>query len=218
MKRFYPIILFVALLSFIACTKETEYPAIQPERELSTPEKVEKELTDVLSKNWGSLSDTLSYFGANLLSKGKLKGMAPDGVYYELRVTARDTSCFSADFRIKDISWVVVNSNLFPPEISLSAFETDITIKAVNWDSSSLSVSKIKVVAPNSFLFKENSQAVLLYEDRLVGFITMEKFENTDYSNGTYLVVHYYDDPRTFTILDKGFINLLKQNLPNVFK
>ena len=51
-----------------------------------------------------------------------------------------------------------------------------------------------------------------------MGYLTWEGFENTDYSTGTYIVAHYYDDPRTFAIYDKGIVNLLKLNLTDVAK
>lgn len=75
MKRPVPIIAAVLLSVTFACNKHQELPS-PPERELSVPEKVEKELTDVLAKDWKSLADTLHYFSLNSLPD---KGEGGDG-------------------------------------------------------------------------------------------------------------------------------------------
>lgn len=212
------IIAFLAFAGFPSCNKGANQPAPPPERELSVPEKVEKELTDLLSKDWTSLADTLSYFDSTLLSKGRFKGKGPDGIYYELRITANAISEIKADFRIEDSSWVAVTGKAIPLGISLYAFETTLALKAQTQDSTSLSVSKVKAVAPNSFFSEPGHRAALFYEGLSVGFITREEFENTDYTTGTYLVIHYYDDPRTFALYDNGFAKLLKIDIKDVLK
>lgn len=208
----------IIIILALSCSKGLDKPVPPPERELSVPEKVEKELADVLSKDWKSLSDTLEYFYSTMLSKGKCKGIAPDGVFYELDIRGKDGPALEAEFRIEDSTWAAVNGNIRPLEIKLLAFDTEIAIKKELRDSTSLTVSKVKVIAPLCFLFEDRHQAPLLYEGRRVGYLTREEFENTDYSTGTYLVAHYYDDPRTFTIFDNGFANLMKQNFSDVFK
>lgn len=218
MKRIIKIIPFFIFPFIISCGQGFEEPAAQAERELSVPEKVEKEIMDVLSKDWKTLSDTLNYFDSTLLSKGRLSGVAPDGVYYELAVRKKGELGIEADFSIEDSIWVAVSGRIVPLELCFSAFDTEIAIRKEAGDSSSLSVSKIKVIAPQCFITGANHQASLLFEGRRVGFLTWEKFENTDYSTGTYIVAHYYNDPRTFAIYDKGLINLLKLNLTDVFE
>lgn len=190
----------------------------QTERELSVPEKVEQEIMDVLSKDWQTLSDTLHYFDSTMLSKGRFKGIAPDGVYYELAFRKKDEYDVDGDFSIEDSIWVAINGRTVPLGICVSAFDTEFFIREEARDSSSLSVSKIKVIAPMYFMHEENLQASLLFEGRRVGFLTWDKFENTDYSTGTYIVAHYNNDPRTFAIYGEGLINLLKMNLTDVLK
>lgn len=218
MSRAVLIIPTIIIILALSCSKGLDKPVPPPERELSVPEKVEKELADVLSKDWQSLSDTLEYFYSTMLSQGIFKGKAPDGIYYELDIRGKDDPALDATFKIEDSTWVVVNGYIRPLEINLLAFDTEIAIKKELQDSSSLTVSKIKVIAPLFFLFEGSLQAPLLYEGRRVGYLTLDEFENTDYSTGTYLVAHYYDDPRTFTIFDNGFANLMKQNFSDVFK
>lgn len=217
-KRTLVTVLSIAVLLVFSCTKGTDAPSPRPERELSMPEKVETELMEVLSYDWKALFDTLSYFNSTMLSKGEFKGKGPDGVYYELRVTAGDTSGLRADFIVEDSTWVTINGRIDPLEISLHAHETEIAIEKESRDSTSLRLSRIKAVCPDLFFLVDNRQAVLLYEGRRVGFITREEFENTDYSTGTYLVVHYDDDPRTFALYDNGFTDLLNISLLDVFK
>ena len=65
MKRPVLIIAAVLLSVTFACNKHQELPS-PPERELSVPEKVEKELTDFLAKDWKSLADTLHYFDSTM--------------------------------------------------------------------------------------------------------------------------------------------------------
>lgn len=216
MKRTLVTILSVTVLLVFSCTKGTDAPSPRPERELSVPEKLETELMEVLSHDWKGLFDTLSYFNSTLLSKGEFKGKAPDGVYYELRTTAGYTSGLQADFMVEDSTWVTVNGQTGPLELSLHALDTEIVIEKESRDSTSLRLSRIKAVCPDLFFLEDNHRAVLLYEGCRVGFITREEFENTDYSTGTYLVVHYDDDPRTFALYDNGFTDLLKISLPDV--
>lgn len=205
-------------LFIISCGKGLEEPATQTERELSVPEKVEDEIMHVLSKDWKSLSDTLSYFDSTMLSEGRFKGTAPDGVYYELAVRKTDGLGVEADFSIEDSIWAAVNWQIASREICLSAFDTEIAIRKEEGDSSSLSVSKIKLIAPMLFMFQESHRASLLFEGRRVGFLTWDEFENTDYSTGTYIVAHYNNDPRTFATYDRGLINFLKLNPTDVLK
>lgn len=150
-----PTIIILAL----SCSKGLDKPVPPPERELSVPEKVEKELADVLSKDWKSLSDTLEYFYSTMLSKGKCKGIAPDGVFYELDIRGKDGPALEAEFRIEDSTWAAVNGNIRPLEIKLLAFDTEIAIKKELRDGTSLTVSKVKVIAPLCFLFEDRHQA-----------------------------------------------------------
>ena len=181
------------------------------------PEKVEKEIMDVMSNDWKSLSDTLAYFGSTLLSRGEFKGKGPDGVYYELRTKVTYTGLWT-DFIVEDSTWASINGTIIPLRVSLHAFETEIAIKKETFDSTSLNFSKVRIESPDLFFFRSGHQAILFYEDRRVGFITREEFENTDYSSGTYIVVHYYDDPRTFALYDNGFTDFLKMSLTNAPK
>lgn len=218
MKRPYPIIASILVLCLSSCDKQGVGPSPQPERELSIPEKVEKEITDVLSKDWKSLSDTLAYFDSTMLSKGKTKGIAPDGIYYELSAAPKGDSGFEVDFKVADSIWATVNGQFIPLSLSLIACDTEMTISNEKKDSTGLSVSDVKVIAPMSFLIEENHQAPMLYKEQRVGYLTREMFENTDYSTGTYIVVHYYGDPRTFAIYDNGLCSLLKMNLGDVLE
>lgn len=218
MRRALAVIPSIIILLVLSCSKELGNPVPPPERELSVPEKVEKELMDVLSKDWKSLSDTFEYFYSSMLSKGICKGKAPDGVFYELDIKGKDGPALKAEFKIEDSTWAAVNGYIRPLEIKLLALDTEIAIKKEPRDSSSLTVSKIKVITPLCFLFDDRHQAPLLYEGRRVGYLTRDEFENTDYSTGTYIVVHYYNDPRTFSIYDKGFAKLMKNDLSDVFK
>lgn len=218
MKRAVAVITSIIILLVLSCSKRPDNPISPPERELSVPEKVEKDLMDVLSKDWKSLSDTFEYFYSSMLSKGIFKGKAPDGVFYELDIKGKDGPALEAEFRIEDSTWAAVNGYIRPLEIKLIAFDTEIAIKKELRDSSSLAVSKVKVIAPLCFLFEDRHQAPLLYEGCRVGYLTRDEFENTDYSTGTYIVAHYYNDPRTFALYDNGFANLMKQNLSDAFK
>lgn len=219
MKRSSVILLPLLILLTAACNKEQATPAPHPERELSVPEKVEKGITDVLSRDWKSLSDTLDYFGSTMLAKGKTKGIAPDGVYYEFNVKIDDVSSgLTADFKVEDSTWVSMSGKMIPLQVKLRACDTDLSIKDEQKDSLSLSVSDIKVISPADFLFKTDHEASLLYKEERVGYLTRETFENPDYSTGTYIVIHYYNDPRTFALSNNGLFDLLKKNLKNVIK
>lgn len=218
MKRSSVILLPLLVLLTAACNKEQALPAPHPERELSVPEKVEKEISDVLSRDWKRLSDTLEYFNSTMLAKGKTKGIAPDGVYYEFNVKLDDFSGLSADFKVEDSTWVSMSGKMIPLQVKLRACDTDLSIKDEKKDSLSLSVSDVKVIAPTGFVFKNNQKAPLLYKEERVGYLTREEFENPDYSTGTYIVIHYYNDPRTFALYDNGLYDLLKKNLKNVIK
>ena len=218
MKRSYLIFASILFFCLLSCSRQDAGLSPLPERELSTPEKVEKEIMDVLSKDWKSLSDTIAYFDSTMLSKGKMKGTAPDGVYYELSAKSKGKLGFEADFKVADSIWAAVNGQLEPLSLSLRACDTEIMVSNENKDSISLSVPDVKVIAPMSFLIEENHQAPLLYREQRVGYLTREMFENTDYSTGTYIVVHYYGDPRTFAIYDNGLCSLLKKNPEDVIK
>lgn len=210
MKR--ALIISMLLLSVFSCRKQ-EQPVPGPERELSVPEKVEKELADVLSKDWKSLADTLEYFDSTILSKGKRKGIAPDGVYYELRVDIGDSLDVEAVFKVQDSTWAAISGKIKPLGVTLTACDTEISIKKEKNDSSSLSVSNVEVIVPCGFLFEKGHRAHLLYEGKRVGYLTLDKFEDTDYSAVSCIVVHYYNDPRTFVLIDNGFCKLLKIRL-----
>lgn len=218
MKRTVVLILSITVLLNFSCTKGTDFPSSLPERDLSTPEKVEKEIMEVLSKDWKGLSGSIAYFNATLLSKGKFEGKAPNGVFYRLRISFDDMDSMTMSFQVEDSLWATVTGRIFPLEISLNAFDTEFTIEKETLDSTSLSFSNIKVISPDLFLFNDKHQASLLYEERRVGFISREEFENTDYSSGKYLVIHYYDDPRSFAFYDKGLCDILNKNLTDVLK
>lgn len=218
MRRAVAVIPTIIILLVLSCSKGPDNPVSPPERELSVPEKVEKELMDVLSKDWKSLSDTFEYFYSSMLSKGICKGKAPDGIYYELDIKGKEGPALEATFIIEDSTWAAVNGYIRPLEIKLLALDTEIAIKKELRDSTSLTVSKVKVIAPLCFLLEDMHQAPLLYEGRRVGYLTRDGFENTDYSTGTYIVAHYFNDPRTFAMHDNGFTKLMKQNLSDVFK
>lgn len=218
MKRTVAAILSIAVFLNFSCTKGTDIPSSLPERDLSTPEKVEKEIMEVLSKDWNGLSDTIAYFHSTLLSEGKMEGTAPDGVYYRLRISFDDMDIMTMDFQIGDSLWASAKGRFYPLEISLNALDTELTIAKEALDSTSLSFSNIKIISPDLFLFNDRHQAGLLYEERRVGFISREEFENTDYSTGNNLVFHYYDDPRTFAFYDKGLCDVLNMNLADVLK
>lgn len=218
MKRLLTIVSSIVVLFAFSCKKQQGQPEPGPERELSVPEKVEKELTDVLSKDWKSLADTLGYFDSTMLSKGKSNGTAPDGVYYELRVDIRDSSSVEAVFIVQDSTWAAVNGRIRPLLVVLTACDTEISIEKEEADSVGLSVSKVKVIAPGGFLFKKDHKASLLYEGKRVGYLTSDDFEDTDYGTVTCLVAHYYNDPRTFALIDNGFGKLLDMSLKDAFK
>lgn len=218
MKRLLAIISTVIVLAAFSCKKQQGQPEPGPERELSMPEKVEKELMDVLSKDWKSLADTLEYFDSTMLSKGKSKGTAPDGVYYELSVDVTDSSGVEAVFKVQDSTWAAVNGRIKPLGVALTACGTEISIKKESTDSVGLSVSNVDVIAPGYFLLKKDSKAALLYKGRRVGYLTLEEFEDTDYGAVTCLVAHYYDDLRTFALIDNGFCKLLKRSFRDAFK
>lgn len=218
MKRTIVIFLSITIPLIFSCTKATDIPSPRPERDLSMPEKVEKEIMEVLSKDWKSLSDTFTYFNSNLLSKGKFRGWGPDGVFYELRISSNNISSLTMDFQVEDSVWVTTKGRIVPLEISLQAFDTNISIEKETPDSTILRFSKIKAVGPDRFFLEDKHQAILLYEGRRVGFITREELENTDYSTGKYLVFHYYNDPRSFALYDNGLSDLLKLNMTDVLK
>lgn len=217
MKRLTLISAVLLLFAAPACNKQ-EQGIPEPERELSTAEKVEKEILDIASKPWKSLADTLNYFNSTMLSKGRVKGIAPDGVYYELETSIRSVSGLEASFKVRDSVWASIRGNLSPAELELDACESEITIKQEKDDSCSLSASNVKVIAPLLFFLKKGHRSALIYKNERVGWLTREEFENTDYSTGTYIVIHYYNDPRSFAIFDNGLGQLFKDNLPYVFR
>lgn len=217
MKRLSLISATLVLLTVFACRKQ-EPPPPGPERELSVPEKVEKEMTDVVSKDWKSLTDTLNYFNSNMLLKGRIKGTAPDGVYYEMDMNLAPSDSISISFKIQDSLWVKVSGSMNPVILTLTALGTDMVIKEEQADSCSLSVSNLTVIAPINFLLKNEHTASLAYKGERVGWLTREIFENPDYSTGTYVVIHYFNDPRTFALFDNGLEQLLKNNLKYVFR
>lgn len=215
MKRV--LVIFILFLSVFSCRKfEPSVPL--PERELSVPEKVEKTLVDILSKDWKSLADTLEYFGSNMLLNGKSRGIAPDGVYYELSVHLIGNYNVEAIFKVQDSIWAVVRGQIDPLEATLDAYDTEILIKKEKNDSTSLSVPNVKVILPHSFLFEKGHEASLLYDGKRAGYLTLDEFEDTDYSAITCLVVHYYNDSRTFALMDNGFYKLLIISLEDAFK
>ena len=218
MKRKAVILLSVAILLFLSCTKGTDIPSPRPERDLSTPEKVEREIMEVLSKDWKSLADTFAYFNSNLLIKRKFRGWGPDGVFYGLRISSNSITSMTIEFQVEDSIWVYANGSIIPPDINLHAFDTNISIEKVKQDSTSLSFSTIKVVGPDMFFCEDKHQSILFFEGSKVGYIILDELENTDYSTGKYLIVHYYNDPRTFAFYDRGFSDLLKLSLTNVLK
>ena len=215
MKR--ALIISIIVLSVFSCRKQ-EQPVPGPKRELSVPEKVEKELTGVLSKDWKSLTDTLDYFESAMLFKGKRKGIAPDGVYYELRVEVRDSSSVEAVFIVQDSTWVSVRGQIKPFEVILTACDTEMSVRKEKDDSVGLSVSSVEAIVPPLFLFEKDHKAPLLYEGQRVGYLSLDSFEDTDYSAVTCLVAHYYSDQRTFALIDNGFGKLLKKGLTDAFK
>lgn len=216
MKRSIILASALLLLAALSCDRRQVEPMLPPERELSMPEKVEKEILDVLMRDWKSLSDTLDYFDSTMLSKGRLRGTAPDGVYYELKIGRMDGSCIETAFMVKDSVWASVSGKLIPLELSLKACGTQMAVMKEKKDTFSISVSNIRARVPILFFFDTEHQAPLLYQDEAVGYLTRTEFENPDYSTGTYLVVNYYDDPRTFSAYDNGLGALLKKNLSNV--
>lgn len=218
MKRSILVIPALVLFLVYACDKQQTQPAPEPERELSVPEKVELEIMDILSRDWASLSDTLEYFHSTMLSEGIMKGTAPDGVYYELRLEDKSKTELEATFIVTDSTWATVNGSISPLELSLDACHTDIIIKKEQIDTCSLSASAIKVMMPIGFLATKKQQAPLIFEGKRVGYLTLDEFENTDYSTGIYLVVHYDNDPRTFSAYDNGLGSLLKNNLGYVIE
>lgn len=218
MNRIVATILSIPIFLLLSCSKETREPSPLPERTLSMPEKVEKEFADVLSKDWKSLSDTLSYFNSNLLSKGHFKGTAPDGVFYRLDFSLRSSAAVAVGFIVEDSTFVTLEGRIFPLAVSLHAFGSEIAIKRESADSLSLCISNLKVKGPILFFLNGSHQAGLLYDDERVGYITRERLENPDYSTGTYPVIHYYNDPRTFALYDRGLFDLLKTNLDNVLQ
>lgn len=211
------IFLSIAVLMAISCTKEPEIHPPLPERVLSMPEKVEKEIVEVLSKDWKSLADTIAYFNSVLLSKGRLEGRGPDGVYYGLRFSFGNNA-LTMDFQVEDSLCATIRGRVKPLELGLGAFDTEISIEKETRDSIGLRFSRVRIISPAFFISDDGHQASLLYEGSRVGFITREELENTDYSTGKYIVIHYYEDPRTFALYDKGLFDLLELNLLDVLK
>lgn len=212
------LILAVIILAVYSCDSRLEDPVSPPVRELSIPEMVEQELVDITSRDWKSLSDTLAYFDSTMLSKGITRGIAPDGVYYELVVRARTLFELDAAFMVEDSLWAKIKEDIIPFEMKLFACDTEIAIKQEKKDTCSLSALNLKVMAPLCFLTDNRHKAPLLYMGQRVGYLTLAEFENLDYSTGICLVVHYYNDARTFVLFDGGLVNLLKTDLPDAIE
>lgn len=203
------LIVSATVLLVLGCTKQQESEPL-PEREPSIPEKVEGQIVDFLSTKWQILSDTLDYFNSNMLLRGKTRGTAPDGVYYELDIDAGLKSATNISFTVADSTWVIISGSLLPLDLNIKVLGTETTIEKGQGGSTVLSVSDVKVVLPAGFLQKKDLQAPLYFEGKEVGWITWDVFENTDYSTGTYIIIHYYGDPRTFAIFDNGLDGLLR--------
>lgn len=211
------VLIFFLFFACLACNKQEGQPVPRPEREPSMPEKVEKEMREVLGKDWKSLSDTVQYFNTNLLRKGKTRGKGPDKVYYELDFRMLSINEFESVFTVEDSIMAAVNGKLKPTQLSLTALNTVLDMNKEKKDSIGVAVSNVKVIAPLRFFLDKDHRAALLFEGERVGWLTREDFENTDYSTGTYIVIHYYGDNRSFALFDNGLGEFLGNNLDYVF-
>jgi len=189
---------------FTCCEKQQDEPAPGPEREITLPEQIEKDITDILGKNWIGLADTLQYFDSTMLSQGKYKGIAPDGVYYELKVNVTDSNSIQATFTVQDSIWINAVGQILPFHLDLRACDTDFSFKRETLDTTSITADKIQVRIPVGFILSEDNQSTLLYWGQKVGYITLTEFENPDYTTGRHIIVHYYNDSRTFSYYDNG--------------
>lgn len=198
----------ILIIFFSSCEKLQDDPTPSPSRTPTLPEIVETELSDILTRNWTQLADTLEYFNTNLLSKGKFKGKGPDGVYYELDVDLGIVSKTKAKFIVKDSVWASYTGRLVPLDITVNACNTELCIKYTN-DSTTISVDNVSARVPLTFITEEGQTSPLLYKDARVGYLTMEEFENPDYDTAKSLVLHYYNDTRTFSFYDTGLVDFI---------
>jgi len=209
MKKNILVISLPLILLFTCCEKQENEPAPGPERELTLPEQIEKDLTDILGKNWNGLADTLHYFDSTMLSQGKVKGIAPDGIYYELKVKIQNLRTIQATFTVKDSIWIDATGQILPLQLDVRACDTDFRFKHESLDTTSISANKILVKVPLGFIISKNKQSTLFYQDKKVGYITLTDFENPDYTTGKYLIIHYDNDSRTFSFYDSGLSSII---------
>jgi len=188
-------------LIFLSCSKE-ESSEMKPERELSMPERVESELLSIASKGWVPLVDTLAYFHDNFIKQGKFEGIGPDKVHYELKAVLGKDSLVTLFFNIQDSTHLTAYGKLKPVTLAVKALGTEISVSKTCIDSTILNADAISVIMPDRFMTGGKGNAQLLFQNRRVGFITREAFENEDYTVGKYLVLHYYDDVRTFAFYE----------------
>lgn len=198
MKQFILHIVFSIplILAINGCAKEASDIPETP-RELSIPEKVEADLLEIASHDWLSLKDTLVYFNNNFIKNGKTKGYGPDKVYYELN-TSKTTKGVKMEFIVQDSVFVTAHGYIDPVSLQANAFNTDFTLETAESDSLSIKANTINVIAPRSFGSDPDATASLLFEGERVGYLTRETFENEDYTTSSHIVVHYYNDTRTF--------------------
>jgi len=208
MKRI--LLIIPAVLLIISCEKQQTEPEPTPKPEPTIPELVEKDLMNILSKDWQSVADTIQYFRTNIINQGKTKGTGPDGVYYELNVNFTKINNLEATFKVQDSIWVKASGQIYPLEIKVRACDTDLKIKRESGLTTSLTIEKIQAIFPDNFLIEEDIQAPLLYNSEEVGYLTRTEMENLDYTTGKYLIVHYNDDPRTFALYDGGLSSLIE--------
>jgi len=197
----YQLPLFLSIFILASCDRADD-PSENPVREKELPEKVESELLEIASKPWKPVLDTVRYFNTNLLLKSKTKGFGPDSVYYELKTELQKDRSVNMKLFVEDSCFVSAHGSISPLEMSVSALNTDFTIRKTSADSTSIIIDNIEVIAPNDIIINKNATTPLLYQGSRVGYLTREDFENEDYSTGTYFVVHYYGDQRTFAFYD----------------
>lgn len=188
------ILLTLTTLLFIAVSCNDNTEITPPKEELSKPEQIEKNLREIAGRGWGSLADTLTYFNKEFILHGRTAGIGPDGVYYSLtesddiiRFTVQDSIFLSIDIN-NNYSYVRACNTDFLVEYE-GASGIAVTIDNICLTAESISERKIDVY----------------YYGEPCGYIVWEHFENTDYTDGSYPVMHYFNDSRTFAFYENVY-------------
>lgn len=197
MKRFCLLLCLAAMLA-ISCSKSYPGPVQEPERELSTPEKVEAKLIEIAGRGWEDLIYRLRIYYDFIVKDGNTHGYGPDGNYYDLSRSVQADSSLVIAFSVDYQTLLTASGKINPLSLTVDACDTKIETRSWGPDSLNVSVENIVITAPLDFLSDSLATAPFSFDGEKTGYLTVADYENEDYEVETCLVVHYYGDNRTF--------------------